>query len=509
MRQVRVCHRWLFGRSKRSATASQPGSPASAGPPAGPIDPSEQRTGVNLAIIAETSTFGGAAPLPRRSLSGSATATAEVPEQAARALPGSEGSPQNRAPSEQEQFRRAVLVAVDNPTRASGHAVDHLSSSTHAASTALHDGVDGRASSADGAGYMPSRAGQRQAARPPAPLLRWAAVPPAQLATEAMDPRQAASAEAEPMAAAADASWAMAAPASMAVTRAAEDPMSPNGSAQLAATSSAGYGMLSVPAAMQSVNADTTSTDRGGVAGYASTDPEPAPEPPAPLPSGSPTTDRTWHRPEDLAKLQVPSAPGRQEHGHIQRPHSALSDAVTASQQPSQQPQAEPSHCSSATRSSALQRLKARASRRQAVALSSSVEFAQQGWALPLAHAGAEEQDGPAALVLAAVGTRLQAWLQVPSLDSRKHARSRAAECDATWDVLLARSLSKEPAAARLPATPSWCMHCSVGLQGNMCVPQLLSCLRCACGRARSSGDGCRAVRRGSCAPRSATRQRC
>jgi hypothetical protein len=114
----------------------------------------------------------------------------------------------------------------------------------------------------------------------------------------------------------------------------------------------------------------------------------------------------------------------------MQRPHSAPAGAVAAAEEVIAKPPqvATAAAHASAGRALALQRLKNRASQRQAAALSSSAELAHQGWPTQPAEAGSDDLR-LAALVSAAAKTPLVAWLQVSRSSLPLSVSSSCEEC--------------------------------------------------------------------------------
>ena len=130
-------------------------------------------------------------------------------------------------------------------------------------------------------------------------------------------------------------------------------------------------------------------------------------QPPLPLPSRSPTGVRSQdNEADDFDGSLEPGSSG----GTVQRPRSAPAGAAAAAEQPAQTEKR--SAHASGSRSVALQRLKNRASQRQAAALSSSAELARPSAEVQRAEAGSEGRS-LATLVAAAARTRLTVWLHV------------------------------------------------------------------------------------------------
>jgi len=406
--------RWLFGRNRRGTSASQPSSPAAAG--ASPAELGTPRH--DLASIEE---MPGTAVVPVDDLpeptSPDSNVSAPVGKPARAPAASTEGL-WTAGPPRDLQDSSVVLVPGMGLDWADDITAELVSSWKAAAGAGVHDGPEGHVSSDDGAGRRQVLDRQQQAVRTTPPLLRWAAVPsvPSPMAAlqqaalpgaQQLTTAQSTAADAHPDTAPFDSMAADTHGARMRGDRVAEPPDDRDGQP------APPVNRVAAPEAANSLRTDHTQEIIEGGDHQRS-----APEPPAPLPSGSPTTDRTCTGEcEAQDSLQSLSVDGPQR-----RPKSAPAGTVTVATQSSQQPVAESSAQTSTTRLSALQRLKQRASRRQAAALSSSVELAQHGGAGQPPQPASVEEDGPTALESAAAATRFGAWLQVRLTDEQHTA---------------------------------------------------------------------------------------
>jgi len=400
--------RWLFGRNRRGSSATQPGSPASA-------SPAEGTPRHDLASIEETP---GPAARPVEHLSepvspdSNFNAPVGEPARAPAASMSNEALGTAAPPRDMQHGSVALTPSMglewpDDPT------AELVSGWKAAASAEVRGGPEGSLGSGSGTGsrQVPDR--QQRAVRAAPPLLRWAAVPTVSSPVAARQQAASSGAERSTMAQATAADPREAAAAFGSMVADTHGPLMQWDGMTKPPDSRDGQPAQPVAHVEAPMEANTVHMDPAEESARARS-PGSASEPPAPRLSGSPTTGRT-DAGDDVEQDSLPPTDGPLEPaiGLRQRPKSAPAGTATVATQSSQQAVAESSAQTSTTRLSALQRLKQRASRRQAATLSSSVELAQQGRAPQPAHADPVEEDGPAALVSAAAATRFGAWLQV------------------------------------------------------------------------------------------------
>ena len=398
--------RWLFGRNKGGSSTSQPSSPAAAS--ASPAELGTPRH--DLASIEETP---GTAARPVEHLHEVMPPDSDV------FAPAREPARAETGPSEPLwsaagtlQHGSVVLAPSTGPDRADDSAAELIGGLKAAASAQVRDGLEERVSPGVGSGSRQALDRQQQAARATPPLLRWAAVPSVPSPVAARQQAASYGEERSTMARGTEADPHEAAAAFGSMVAATDRAHKRWNQTEEFLDSRDGQPASPVAhaEALMETSAVLMDPDQESVRGR---DPGSASEPPAPLLSGSPTTDRNdagGNTEED--SLPPPNGPLALAAGLQRRPKSAPAGTATVSTQSIQRPVAESSAQTSTARLSALQRLKQRASRRQAAALSSSVELAQHTSAPQPAQADPVAEDNPTALVSAAA-TRFGAWLQV------------------------------------------------------------------------------------------------